>query len=167
MYTVFVTSETNITDQIPVEEVFILARGDALVQTTDGIANELIVGVTVSVVAVVIAAIAVISVVICIACVYYKKRVRNIEIELKEVQMVQPNPSYRGATQGATQPNPSYGGATQPNPSYGGATQPNPSYGGTTQSNPSYRQATQPNDSNLDGEYESIRDYEVVYDVIV
>ncbi len=139
----FVISETSITDQIPVEEVFILARGDALVQTTDGIANELIVGVTVSVVAVVIAAIAVISVVICIACVYYKKRVRNMEIELKEVHMVQPNASY--------------GRATQPNPSYGGATQPNPSYG----------QATQPNDSNSDGEYESIRDYEVVYDVIV
>ncbi len=87
---VLCTSATDKTDQIPVEEVFILARGDAPVQTTDGIANELIVGVTVSVVAVVIAAIALISVVICIACVYHKKRVRKLEIEFKEVQMVHP-----------------------------------------------------------------------------
>ncbi len=119
MYTVFVSSETDITDQIAVEEVFILARGDTLVQATDGIA---VVGVTVAVVAVVIAAIAVISVVICIACVYHKKCVRKIEIELKEVQMVQPNESYRQATQ----PNPSYGHTNQLQPnSYGGTTEPN------------------------------------------
>ncbi len=118
-YTVFVTSETNITNQIPVE--FILARGDAVVhtivvQTTSGITpttitgpanSELVVGVTVSVVAVVINAIAMISVFICIACVYHNKQVRETETELKEVQTVQPNPSCEQATQ----PNPSCGGA--------------------------------------------------------
>ena len=150
------TSETNITNQIPVE--FILARGDAVVQTTAP-TTELVVGVTVSVVAVVITALAIISVVICIACVCYKKQVRKIEIELREVQMVLPNPSYGQATQ----PNPSYGQITQPNynPSYGQinpATQPNPSYG---QTNP----ATQPNDGIVgtdDGQYETVKDYEVV-----
>ncbi len=108
----FVTSETDITDRIPVEEVFILARGDTLVQTASGVANELVVGVAVSVVALVVTAIAIISVVTCIECVCYKKQVRNMEIELKEVQMVQPNLSSYGQ---ATQPNPSYGQATQPN----------------------------------------------------
>ena len=99
-YTVFVTSETDITDFIPVKEVFILARGDTLVQSTGGIATELLVGVTVSVVAVVFTAIAVISVV-SIACVCYKKRVKKIEIELQELQMVQVNTnlSYGQATQ--------------------------------------------------------------------
>ncbi len=83
-------------------------------QTTSGITrtrstmtvpanSELVVGATVSVVAVVITALAIISVVICIACVCYKKQVKKIEIELKEMQMVQPNPSYEQATQ----PNPS------------------------------------------------------------
>ena len=119
VYTVFVTSETDITDQIPVEEVFILARGDTLVQTiivtaprstTVPANSELEVRLAVSVVAVVIAAIAVIIVVICIACVYYNKRVRKLEIELRDMQMV-------------------HGGATQPNPSY------NPSYGQVTQLN--------------------------------
>ncbi len=98
VYTVFVTSETDITDQIPVEGVFNLTRGDTVVQATDGIANEITVGLSVFVVAVVIAAIAVISVVICIA-VHYKKRVRRLEIELKKVQIVQPNPSDKQATQ--------------------------------------------------------------------
>ncbi len=125
----FVTSETNITNQIPVE--FFLARGDTRIHTTSGIANQLIVGVAVSVVAVVITALAIISVVICIACVCYKKQVRKIEIELQTVQL-----------------NPSYGQATQPNPSYG-------------QINP----ATQPNDGIVgtdDGQYETVKDYEVV-----
>ncbi len=94
VYTVFVTS-----DLIPVEEVFILARGGTLVQATDEIATGLVVGLAVSFVAVVIAAIAVIlCVIICIACVYHKKRVRKIEIELKELQ-VNANPSYRQAIQ--------------------------------------------------------------------
>ncbi len=156
----FVTSETDITGQIPVEEMFILARGDAVVhtivvQTTVPANSELVVGVTVSVVTVVITALAIISVVICIACVCYKKQVRKMEIELREVQMVLPNPSYGQATQ----PNPSYGQITQPNynPSYGQinpATQPNPSYG---QTNP----ATQPNDGIVgtdDGQYETVKD---------
>ncbi len=111
MYTVFVTSETNITDQIHVEENFILERGVALIQATNEIVNEqMVMGVTVSVVAIVITAIAVISVVICIACVCYKKRVRNLEIQLREMQ---PNPSYRQATQ--LQPNPLNGEVTQSN----------------------------------------------------
>ncbi len=90
--------------------MFILARGDAVVQTTAPTTitapanSELVVGVAVSVVALVITALAIISVVICIACVYYKKRVRSMEIELKEVQMVLPNPSY-GQINPATQPN--------------------------------------------------------------
>ena len=63
----------------------------------------------VSILAVVFAAyaIALISVVICIAYVYCKKRVMKLEIELKEVQMVQPNDPYGQATQ--LQPN---GGAS-------------------------------------------------------
>ncbi len=104
VYTVFVTSETDITDQIPVEEVFILARGDTLVQTiivtaprstTVPANSELEVRLAVSVVAVVIAAIAVIIVVICIACVYYNKRVRKLEIELRDMQMVHPSHAWR------------------------------------------------------------------------
>ncbi len=142
MYTVFVTSETDITEQIPVEEVFILARGVTLVQTvvvtaprstTVPVNSELVeVRLAVSVVAVVIAAFAVISVVICIACVYYKKRVRKLEIELRDMQMVHP----------------SHGRSTQPNPSYGQVTQLNDGIVGT--------------DSSLDGQYETVKDYEVV-----
>ena len=129
VYTVFVTSETDITDLIPVEEVFILARGDTrMVVVTSGV----VVGLAVSVVAVVIAAIAVISVVICIACVYHKKRVRKLEIELRDMQMVHP----------------SHGRSTQPNPSYGQVTQLNDGIVGT--------------DSSLDGQYETVKDYEVV-----
>ncbi len=112
VYTVFVTSETNITDQIHVEEIFILERGVALIQATNEFVNEqMVMGVTVSVVAIVTTAIAVISVVICIACVCYKKRVRNLEID--ELREMQPNPSYRQATQ--LQPNPLNGEVTQSN----------------------------------------------------
>ena len=79
------------------EEVFILARGES--QATVPAISELVVGFAMSLVAVVIAAIVIISVVICIACVYYKKRVRKIEMELREVHMVQLNLSYGQATQ--------------------------------------------------------------------
>ena len=121
----FVTSETNITYLIYVQEVSILARGESLTTVTAN--SELEVRLAVSVAAVVIAAMAVISVVICIACVYHKKRVRKLEIELRDMQMVHP----------------SHGRSTQPNPSYGQVTQLNDWIVGT--------------DSSLDGQYETVK----------
>ncbi len=121
----FVTSETNITYLIYVQEVSILARGESLTTVTAN--SELEVRLAVSVAAVVIAAMAVISVVICIACVYHKKRVRKLEIELRDMQMVHP----------------SHGRSTQPNPSYGQVTQLNDWIVGT--------------DSSFDGQYETVK----------
>ncbi len=123
----FVTSETNITYLIYVQEVSILARGESLTTVTAN--SELEVRLAVSVVAVVIAAIAVISVVICIACGYHKKRVRKLEIELRDMQMHGASITWKIHSTN--------------NPSYGQVTQLNDWIVGT--------------DSSLDGQYETVK----------
>ncbi len=120
----FVTSETNITSQIPTTEVTLLARGDSVVillttttsyTSTDSMISttlspfiapqntELIIAVVVSVLVVAIATV-VIVIVTCVAVVCHKRSVSKLTSELTELKAIEHKEDNM-----VTEPNSAYG----------------------------------------------------------